>query len=389
MLSNNPEFNGASQYTSQQGYRITFTGQMGTKFDNNNLDATVALPSATATVNESAPTNVSVIAYPKNDPTSMIQQYNLQVAQQLDKNTVLNISYVGTLASNLHNVINYTGKQLATGAQFFSAQGLSVTENINNGSSNYNGLQTWLDRRLANGVQFTVAYTYSHSLDNSTGPFSTQGGGGNFFITAAGPQIQYNYGNSDDDQRHSLNISALTELPFGKGKKFLGHAPRWVDELVGNFQIDPFIQLGTGTPFSFSYPVNGVNNRPDYAASKPSIHLTKVGNQLRYFDSTNFVQAPVNAAGYYTRPGNVERNAFYLSGTKTVSMSVIKDLPVTERIRGQLRGQVYNLLNTPQFAGLNDTNLGDFNATSNRYGTINSTRYASEREIELAFRVTF
>ena len=387
-LSNNPEFNGASQYTSQQGYRITFTGQTPTKFDNNNVDATAALPPATVTVNENAPTNVAVLAYPKHDPTSTIQQYNLQIAQQLDSATVLNVSYVGTKADHLHNVITYTGKQLVTGAQFFSAQGLSVTENINNGSSNYNGLQTRLDRRLTKGLQFTVAYTFSHSLDDSSGPFTTQGGGGNFFITAQGPQVGLNYGNSDDDQRHQLTFSSLAELPFGRGKAFAANAPRWLDEVIGGFQIDPFVQIGTGTPFSFSYPSNGVNNRPDYANPHPTVKLQRVGNQLRYFTASDFAQPPVNAAGYYTRPGNVSRNKFYLPGTKTVSVSVIKDLPLTERFKTQLRAQVYNLLNTPQFAGLNDTNLSDFNS-GNQYGYVNSTRYSSQRQMELAFRVTF
>ncbi len=388
VLSNNPEFNGASQYTSQQGYRITFTGQTPTKFDNNNVDATAALPSATATVNEAAPMNVAVIAYPQHNPNSTIQQYNLQLAQQFGRDTVLNVSYVGTKADHLHNVINYTGKQLVTGAQFFSAQGLSVTENINNGTSHYNGLQTRLDRRLVNGLQFTVAYTWSHAIDDSTGPFSTQGGGGNFFITANGPQVGLNRGNTDDDQRHQFTMSALTELPFGRGKRYFANS--WlVNELLGGFQIDPFVSIGTGTPFTFTYPANGINNRPDYSGFPANVKLTRVGNQLRYFDSAAFQQAPLNAAGNYIRPGNVERNAFYLPGSKTVSLSVLKDIPITERFSGQLRGQAYNLLNTPQFAGLNDTNLSDYNGTTNRYGTINSTRYASQRQLEMAFRVTF
>ena len=389
VLSNNPEFNGASQYTSQQGYRVTFTGQAPTKFDNNNIDATAPLPSATAAVSETNPMNVSVIAYPKHNPNSMIQQYNLQLAQQFGANTVLNISYVGTKADHLHNVINYTGKQLVTGAQFFSTQGLNVTENINNGTSHYNGLQTRLEHRLSSGVQFTAAYTWSHATDDSSGPFTTQGGGGNFFVTANGPQVGLNKGNSDDDQRHQFAFSALTELPFGKGKKYFGNANRLVDTLIGGFQIDPFVQLGTGTPFSLTINQNGVNNRPDATGLPPQIGLHKVGNQLRFFDSAAFKAPPVNAAGTPLRPGNVERNAFYYPGTKTVSVSVIKAIPLLERLHGELRGQVYNLFNTPQFAGLNDTNIGDYNLTSNRYGTVNSTRYASARQIETAIRIQF
>ncbi len=391
VLSNNPEFNGASQYTSQSGFRITLSGQTAAKFDNNNVDATANLPSAVTTVNEDAPTNVAVISYPQHNPTSKVQQYNVQLAQQFGNNTSLDLAYVGTYSNNLHNVINYTGKQLVTGAQFFSAQGLGVTQNINNGAGNYNGLQARLNHRLTHGLQFTVAYTFSHSLDNSSGPFTTQGGGGNFFITAQGPEIGYNYGNSDDDQRQNLNMSALTEMPFGHGKRFLGNANRFVDALVGGFQLDPFIQLGTGTPFSLGYNQNGFNNRPDYAVPSAQVYIHKqlVAGQLRYFDATQFQAPPVNAAGAPTRPGNVARNAFYQLGTRSVSLSMIKSVPVTERVHAEVRIQAYNLLNTPQFTSFNDTNISDFNSTTNRYGFLQSIRFASERELEGAFRITF
>jgi hypothetical protein len=127
-FSNNPEFNGTSTYNAQNGYRVTFTGQNTATLpptsncinnaavcDNNNLNATAALPQQITNISESAPTNASVIAYPKNNPTSMIQQWNLQVEQQIDPNTVVDIAYVGTKSDHLANAINYTNNQLGTG----------------------------------------------------------------------------------------------------------------------------------------------------------------------------------------------------------------------------------------------------------------------------------
>lgn len=384
-LSNNPDFNGASQFTSQQGYRVTFSGQ-GPAFDNNNDHATAPLPSATSVINEAAPTNAAVISYPKNNPNSTIQQYNLQMEQQLGPNTVIDIAYVGTKADHLFNVINYTGKQLGTGLQFFQAKGLGVTLDTNNGTSRYNGLQTRLNRRLTNGLQFTAAYTWSHAIDDSTGPFSvTPNASSTFFITAAGPQLQYNRGNTDDDQRHAFTFSMLGELPFGRGKMFGGQVNRAVDYVIGGWQINPFVQLGTGTPFNLNANNNGggINNRPDFTIVPPNIGVHKNHGVVTYFNPAAFTSPPVNSQGLYFRPGQLGRNQLYGPGYDTVSVSVIKQVPVTERIKGELRGQAYNLFNTPQFAGIADANISDNN------GTINTTRFRSERELELAFRFTF
>lgn len=384
-LSNNPDFNGASQYTSKRGYRVTFTGQ-APKFDNNNVDATAALPSATAVIDEAAPKNAAVISYPKNNPNSTIQQYNLQVEQQLDANTVMDIAWVGTKADHLFNVINYTGKQLGTGLQFFQSKGLGVTLDTNDGTSHYNGLQTRLNRRLANGLQFTAAYTWSHTIDDSTGPFSVTGNSGTFFITAAGPQLQYNRGNSDDDQRHAFTFSMLGELPFGRGKMIGSHVNRATDYLIGGWQINPFVQVGTGTPFNLNANNSGggINNRPDFVAGVlPNIGVHKHNGVVTYYNPKAFTAPSVNGQGLYFRPGTVGRNHFYGPGYDTVAVSVFKQVPITERFKGELRGQVYNLLNTSQFAGIADGNISDNN------GTINSTRFRSEREMEMAFRVTF
>ncbi len=130
-LSNNPDFNGASTYNSNNGYRIALSGQApqittappGPYAGNNSTLATGALPNASFTVNEAAPTNVSVISYPKHSPTSTVQQWNLQLEQALNSNTVVNLAYVGTKSDHLFNDINYTAPQLATGRKVLPAPG--------------------------------------------------------------------------------------------------------------------------------------------------------------------------------------------------------------------------------------------------------------------------
>jgi hypothetical protein len=81
--------------------------------------------------------------------------------------------------------------------------------------------------------------------------------------------------------------------------------------------------------------------------------------------------------------GNVPRNSLYGPGFKDLDLSVFKDLSITERVRTQLRGEAFNLTNTPAFTNP-VSNLTDPNA-----GRITATRQSSERQIQLAVRFTF
>ena len=152
-----------------------------------------------------------MIAYLPDSKIPAIQQYTLSVQQEIASHTTFTISYVGTKADHLLTSLGYSAPQLVTGAQFFRAQGLTVTGNAYSGTSHYNGLQTSLNRQLVNGLQVTAAYTWSHNTDNTPSPYSgsTQAG---VPVTAAGPQLSLNRGNADDDQRHAATFSALLEV---------------------------------------------------------------------------------------------------------------------------------------------------------------------------------
>ena len=108
-----------------------------------------------------------------------------------------------------------------------------------------------------------------------------------------------------------------------------------------------------------------------------------------YLNRAAFTDPPVNAAGIYYRPGTVHRNEFYGPGYNTTGLSIFKDIPITERIQSQIRGQAYNLFNHPQFANpSNGTEGGGTNITTGPI-VVDGTRFRSAREVELAYRVTF
>ena len=402
-LSDNPDFNGASAYPSNQGYRVTFTGQnfpIKTPPDNLNTDATAPLPSADFVVNAADPTNVSVISYPKNNKNSMLQEYNLSVQRQLDKQTVLTVAWMGTKQDHLFNTDVYTAPQLGTGYQFFDSgtgvttnRGLAVTLNEDNGTGHYNGLQTKVDRRFTNGLQFIGTYTWAHAQDNSTGPWSPTSGSGTIYTTAAGPQFNLNRGNAGDDQRQAATFAGIWDLPFGRGRQFGSSMNVAEDEVLGGWELDPFIYLGTGTPIdlSVSNSSGGVFSRPDLVGN-PHFGTTKKDGEVYLFDASAFAIPATNAQGIYFRPGTVSRNEFYGPGYDSVDLALHKVFSVTERVKPDFRVQAYNLFNHPQFEGAKDTNISDYvmNGSPSGMGEVaQSLRQASERELEMVLRITF
>ena len=392
VLSNNPEFNGTASYYAYSGYRTTFSGQAPVN-TNLNTAATGQLPLPTfgAAAIEAAPVNVNVISYAKKDPTSAIQEWNLQFEHQLGANTVVDLGYVGAKADHETNTYNYTAPQLGTGAKFFGAQGLGVTVNTNNGSFKYNALQARMNHNLSHGLQSTVAYTWGHALDDATPAYSATGNSATVFMTGAGPLFHANYGNTENDQRQSVTVSILYELPFGRGKQFANSIPKAVDYVIGGWQINPFWVAGTGTPFNTTISdkenSNGPTNRPDYVGGASigtgnTVNNTN-GHFVQWFKPSAFAVPAETASGIYSRPGTLARNTFHGPGYDQATASLFKNILIAEKVMGQLRFEAYNLLNHPQFT---NPDSGYYDSS---FGLINSTRQASERQLQGAFRITF
>jgi hypothetical protein len=409
-LSNNPGFNGLQEYTATNGYRVTFTGQ-GPLNDNNSNDATQPLPLPVFGASAVTPTllaNSSVIAQLPNNQNSSVQQFNLQLQQQLDRYTSLTIAYVGNKSDHLMTWFNANAPVLGTGQPTYADRG-TIDEGDAEGSGRYNGLQVSLNRNVGNNLLLTTAYTFSHTLDNSNGAFGTgaSGAGSRFFITPDGPSFKLNHGNSDQDQRNAFVASAVYNLPFGHGQKFGGNAPRLLDEVLGGWQANAIVTLDSGTPFDIDTSgVNnaGIDNRADVLSykrvSRGQVGGSNIANHLTYFTGT-FAPPPtieINGNTVYTRAGNVERNQFFGPGYKAVDFGVFKDFAITHRVKFQLRAQAYNLFNTPAFTNP-DTDIHDGVANadgtyttgpaSNGFGTIDGTRNQSERQMEFAARINF
>jgi len=266
------------------------------------------------------------------------------------------------------------------------------------GSGHYNGLQTQLNRRFSKGLQFTTAYTWSHTTDNSDGAFTTTGGGnGNrIFVDQNGnPLLQFNHGAADGDIRHFFVFSSMYELPFGKGRQYAADIPTALNYVIGGWQWNNIVTLTSGSPIDLS--VNGTpGNRPDatgpislrigHGAECAAISAGSCG-----IITGNFSTPPLNAGGDYSRPGTVGRNAVYGPGYHTWDMGMMKDFKMTERSKLEFRADVFNLLNHPQFTNSSfSSNINQAAAVvGNNYYSSAQARFASERELQFALRITF
>jgi hypothetical protein len=388
-LSANPDFSGVVNLTAASGARVTFSGQ-GPAGNNNNALATQPLPLPTSTVNDANPINTSVIAEFPNNQNSSIQEINLQVGQQLGHNTALNVAWVGTKADHLMTWFNYTNQQLATNAALFPGRGLNVIAGGAFGTSHYSGLQMQLVQRMTHGLQYTVAYTWSHATDNSNGAFSINTNSPIFVDATGRVLLGPNKGNSDTDQRHAFVLSSLYELPFGRNKQFGSGWSGLVENIFGGWQFNNIISIGTGTPFDIT--VNGV--RPDILGNVSTGSLQLVTGQRQWITAAanTFALPPQNVGGKFIRPGTLGRNHFYGPGYGTWDASLFKNFTLTERVKLQFRAEGFNILNHPQYTNPN-TDLGGISGaglpTNSSFGLINSTRQFSERQIQFAFRFTF
>jgi len=352
-------------------------------------------------------------SYRKHFP--LVEQYSLDVEQQMPHDVLVKVGYYGAHARNFANYANINqipdavmaqyapggskagtnlatkvanpyyattiGGLPATGVVSTStvAQGQlllpfpqfgSIYELVSTGYSNYNSLVVKAEKRTSKGLTVLATYTWAANWDNI---YST---GSQVYSPPAGPQDFYNqraeYARSINSIPNRYTAAITYDLPFGRGKKFLGSSNRLVDELVGGWQVNDewVIQNGvplmiTQTDFSSSTygttGVGGTEQRPNltgsiYAACQaghPQRHLGNYGSGLTiapYVNPTAFT-----AAAPYTY-GNTPRSLPCRDpGYDNTNLSVFKDFRITERVRFQFRAEALNAFNTPLFAEPSNT----------------------------------
>ena len=391
-LAQNPPFSGLTSYSYLNGYRVTFTGQnpLGTQTSSQCLTscdastATSPLPSkGPIQVDLNNPQNVAIsVATLPNNTTPNVQEWNLQFEHQIGDNMTLSLAYVGDKGTHLVTYYNYNrqiygvapcGVGNPTGCNFSNLGTINTQATI--GTSNYNAMQVMLNRRFTQGLQFGVAYTWSHTIDDSPGAFDT------YVANGASPvnyrDLAAERASSNIDARNRLVLNGIYELPFGRGKEWGGDWNGVTDAFLGGWQTNLIFVAQSGTPFDIVEPGN--------PATRPDIVGNPFGgvNGLYYFNPAAFANVPTNADGVALRAGTLPRNALVGPGFVDVDFATFKNFRITERITTQFRAEFFNLLNTPHYV------QPDYNTADGNFGKLTATQVSSQRQIQFALKVLF
>ena len=373
-LAQNAPFSGQSQINFSDGVRINLQGRAPDGSSDPTLAGSVDMPSkGPLDVDLTHPTGLSLVSYPKDSQNSSAYQWNLQYQQELGANMGLSVGYVASRGLHLTTLLNLN-------RQFYDApSGTKLFPDLSNinwngyiGRSYYDSMQVQLQRRLVNGLQYSLAYTWSHTIDNSPGTLDQQSDRVDF------DRLFAERANSNLDVRHRFVATAIYELPFGRGKRMGSDWNGFLDAVAGGWQVNPILTFQTGLPFdlidqSGPQPVT----RPDQIGS-----LHQLDHIAKWFDTSAFASGP-STAGIFDRAGTAPRNPFHGPGRQYLDFSLFKNFRIGERLNTQFRAQFYNITNTPQFDQPNG------NVGSGDFGRVTNTLLSTERQIEFALRFTF
>lgn len=280
-------------------------------------------------------------------------QYNVTYQRELPGRTVVTAGFVGSRGDNqIRNVeYNQAIPQIQADGRYFFPVG-STRRNRNFGSmrlrttdgeSWYKGLIVGVSRRFSAGLALQAAYTFGKSED-----LGSQAIGSGDFENTFQPRYAFdpedNKGLSDFDIRHNFVFNYTWEVPAGKS---LGGAGR---ALADGWQISGIVMIRSGIPFS---PVLGFDRaralpRSGGAGQRPNLVSgcspnPVLGGPTQYFDVNCF---SLPDAGYF---GDLARNTLIGPGFATWDMAVFKNVHVRDRVRIQLRAEVFNVLNRANF----------------------------------------
>ena len=250
------------------------------------------------------------------------------------------------------------------------------------GSSIYHGLQLLAEKKFSNGLQFLATYTWSKSIDNSSQADDNVTWLGSFSGLQDPNKPWLERSLSTFDIPHVIQLSYSYDLPFGRGRPFLGNMPRWADLIIGGWKTNGIWRIADGRPLTLN--VADGNPIPTYGTQRPNIVGTPKRNHGSDFVDNYFVDNTV-----FQRPddftlGNAPRA---LGGIRspwsfTTDLSVGKQFYIREQMNFEIRLEAQNALNHPVFQGPN-TSVDDPN-----FGRITQLSIGP-RQVQLGFKFNF
>jgi Carboxypeptidase regulatory-like domain/TonB dependent receptor len=305
------------------------------------------------------------------------EQWNLGVERQLAPDLLTTINYVGSTSHRTdvggrYNVAPTPGPGDPSLRYPFPYMPIPFSFDRSIGTSNYNALELSLEKRFTNGLAFTVAYSYSKSLDfGSSGMFSIEG-----FSVENPYNIRPDYGPSSYNIPNNLTVSWVYQLPFGTGKEF-SSGNKIVDVVLGNWQWNGIADIRSGEPINLT--VNGdIANTGNFGYERPDV----VGNYHNFHGTkAEWFNTKAFAAPQPFTFGDAGRDLLRTQFVHIFNMGLFKQIPIHEGIYGELRAEAYNVFNTPIL------DAPDSELTDSTFGVVTSAQ--SPRTMQIGARIHF
>lgn len=308
----------------------------------------------------------------RNRKDAYVAAWTASIQQKLPFNFIGTVSYLGNKGTD---ILTTTYTNLAVpplNTVPYPAFG-AVSWRGDVGNSTFEALQANVRRSFSDGFLLSANYMWSHSINDGS-----IGGG-----ESDTPQDSFcracDKASSDDDIRHTFNLSAVYTLPFR-------------NRIWGNWELSAIGTAQTGLPVNITvdrsnsavpglFSISG-EERPNYVSG---VSLTPTGGS----NPNDWINAAAFATPASQTFGNLGRNAFRAPGLTQIDMGLSKFISVTERVRLRFRADLFNVLNRAQYGAPN----ADISASN--FGTITSTvsNYASgrgtPRELQLSAKIIF
>jgi hypothetical protein len=316
----------------------------------------------------------------------LVYQWNATLEHRLGMGHMLSVGYVGNAGRRL--------LAQETSRSFVETEYNMLMITSNAATSDYHGMQVQYRRSLARRIQAQVGYTWSHSLDSASSDTSMGG-----FALMRG----MDRGSSDYDARHVLNVSASVQIPSPS------IAPlRWV---FGGWSTDYMFNARTGLPFdvrSITLMTIGADTDSDgeddeYRQMYSQVRPNYLGGPVWIADTNAPGGKKLNLAAFGEPDegymGNLGRNAIRGFGAAEASVSLRRQVAITEKIYLHIRAEAFNAFNSPNFANpdpyeganLISPNFGIVTRMLNRSygGATSSYQMGGPRSAQVSLRLQF
>ena len=294
-----------------------------------------------------------------------MQQWTLSVERQLARNTTLEVNYIGLKGTHLltrHNIAqpyapaNPALCQPSAGGSpancpaaprmpYANFTGFYINSDWH-GNSDYNAGNIKLERRTGS-MALTAIYTWAKSMDDKSAAAGIGANGGGYQGFMNNHDTSLDYGPSDFDVDHRFVASYVYNLPFGRGKHFLGNASKALDYAVGGWELTGITTFQTGFPYSiFCTDLAGIlDSQAQRCDQVPSASLAPAQKTTSsWINTAAFVNPPI---GVY---GNSGRNWLRQPGINNWDIGLFKNFQFTERLNLQVRLETFNSFNHSQYA---------------------------------------